>query len=65
MILLDTNVMFEPLRNTPDQRVIAWLDAQPLETLFLCAVTVAELRFGVACLPAGRRRNGLIEQLES
>jgi predicted nucleic acid-binding protein len=44
--------------------VVAWLDAQPAETLFLSVVTVAELRLGVARLPAGRRRNGLIEQLE-
>ena len=65
MILLDTNVVSEPLRAAPEPRVVAWLDAQPLETLFLSVVTVAELRFGVARLPAGRRRNGLIEQLES
>ena len=65
MILLDTNVIFEPLRTAPDPRVVAWLDAQALETLFLSVVTVAELRFGIARLPAGRRRNGLIGQLES
>jgi len=65
MILLDTNVISEPLRTAPDPRVVAWLDAQPLETLFLSVVTVAELRFGIARLPAGRRRNGLIGQLES
>jgi predicted nucleic acid-binding protein len=64
MILLDTNVISEPLRAAPDARVVAWLDAQPVETLFLSVVTVAELRLGVARLPAGRRRNGLIEQLE-
>ena len=64
MILLDTNVISEPLRAQPDARVVAWLDAQPLETLFLSVVTVAELRFGVARLPVGRRRNSLIEQLE-
>ncbi len=64
MILLDTNVISEPLRAAPDPRVVAWLDAQPLETLFLSVITVAELRFGMARLPAGRRRNGLIEHLE-
>ena len=41
MKLLDTNLVSEPLRAAPDARVIAWLDAQPLETLFLSAVTVA------------------------
>jgi hypothetical protein len=65
MILIDTNVIFEPLRATPHPQVVAWLDAQPVDTLFLSVVTVAELRLGVARLPAGRRRNGLIEQLES
>ena len=51
MILLDTNVVSEPLRPVPDPRVIEWIDAQPLETLFLSAITVAELRAGVALLP--------------
>lgn len=65
MILIDTNVISEPLRAVPNTQVVAWLDAQPLDTLFLSVVTVAELRLGVARLPAGRRRNGLTEQLES
>ncbi|MEP7101485.1 MAG: type II toxin-antitoxin system VapC family toxin [Burkholderiales bacterium] len=65
MILLDTNVVSEPLRLGPDTRVIAWIDAQPLETLFLSAITVAELRAGVALLPAGKRRAGLQESLET
>ena len=65
MILLDTNVVSEPLRAAPDARVIEWIDAQPLETLFLSAITVAELRAGVALLPAGKRRTGLRESLET
>lgn len=64
MILLDTNVLSEPLRQAPEARVIAWIDAQPMETLFLSAITVAELRSGVALLPAGKRRTGLQENLE-
>lgn len=64
MILLDTNVVSEPLRPAPEARVIAWLDAQPLETLYLSAMTVAELRAGVALLPMGKRRNVLQELLE-
>ncbi len=65
MILLDTNVVSEPLRPAPDARVIAWIDAQPLETLFLSAITVAELRAGVALLPAGKRRSALQHSLET
>lgn len=64
MILLDTNVVSEPLRPTPEAHVVEWIDAQPLETLFLSAVTVAELRAGVALLPRGKRRTGLQESLE-
>lgn len=64
MILLDTNVISEPLRRAPDARVVAWIDAQPLETLYLSAITVAELRTGVALLPAGKRREELHESLE-
>ena len=65
MILLDTNVVSEPLRPAPDTRVVEWIDAQALETLFLSAITVAELRAGVALLPAGKRRTGLQESLET
>lgn len=65
MILLDTNVVSEPLRQAPDARVIAWIDAQALDTLFLSAITVAELRAGVALLPAGKRRAALHTSLET
>ncbi len=64
MILLDTNVVSEPMRVQPDARVLAWMDAQPLETLFLSAITVAELRTGVALLPHGKRQDSLRADLE-
>lgn len=64
MIVLDTNVVSEPLRQAPEARVIEWIDAQALETLYLSAITVAELRFGMASLPAGKRRDRLQESLE-
>ena len=65
MILLDTNVVSEPLRPAPDARVTQWIDAQALETLFLSAITVAELRAGLALLPAGKRSAGLQTSLET
>ena len=65
MILLDTNVISEPLRRAPDPRVVAWIDAQPLETLHLSAISVAELRAGVALAPDGKRRAALHERLET
>lgn len=64
MILLDTNVLSEPLRLAPEARVIEWIDAQAMDTLYLSAVTVAEIRAGVALLPAGKRRTALQENLE-
>ena len=51
MIVLDTNVISEPLRQVPENRVTEWIDAQVLETLYLSAITVAEVRFGLASLP--------------
>ncbi len=64
MILLDTNVISAPLCLEPEPGVIEWIDAQALETLYLSAITVAELRSGIALLPAGKRRTGLLESLE-
>ena len=65
MIVLDTSVIGEPLRKAPEPRVVAWIDAQTLETLYLTAVTVGELRYGIAAMPASRRRDLLAEQLET
>ncbi|MBZ9908621.1 type II toxin-antitoxin system VapC family toxin [Mesorhizobium sp. BR115XR7A] len=64
MILMDTSVMSEPWRPAPDPRVIAWIDVQAVETLYLSAVTVAELRFGIAAMPSGKRRTILHDRLE-
>ena len=64
MILLDTNVLSEPLRSRPDPQVVAWLDAQESRTLYLTTVTVDEIRFGIAVLPAGKRREILDERFE-
>ena len=64
MILVDTNVISELWRIAPDPGVLAWVDAQAIETLYLSAVTVAELRFGVASMPQGRRRSVYHERLE-
>ncbi|WP_322026489.1 type II toxin-antitoxin system VapC family toxin [Burkholderia sp. BCC1977] len=64
MILVDTNVISEPLRREPSVAVIEWLDAQNVETLFLAAISLAEMRFGVAALPEGRRRDWLHQSIE-
>jgi predicted nucleic acid-binding protein len=48
----------------PDERVLAWIDAQAVETLYLSAITVAELRFGIAAMPEGRKRKTPDHRLE-
>jgi predicted nucleic acid-binding protein len=64
MILVDTNVISEAWRPTPAAEVIAWLDHQALDTLFLSAITVAELRYGVGIMPLGKRKQVLERRLE-
>lgn len=64
MILIDTNVISELWKAEPNPDVLAWIDAQTVETLYLSAVTVAELRFGLATLPEGKRRTIYQERLE-
>ena len=64
MILLDTNVVSEPLKSSGDINVLAWIDAQIIETLYLSTISLAELRFGIAVLPDGKRRETLHSSLE-
>lgn len=59
MIILDTNVVSEPLRPAPDTNVLAWLDQQDIATMYLTTITLAELRHGIAALPDGKRRRQL------
>ena len=56
MILLDTNVVSELMRKSPDPAVEAWAANHPVEDLFFSAVGEAELRYGAAIMPAGCRR---------
>lgn len=64
MIILDTNVVSEPLRPRPARAVVEWLDAQAIETLYLTSINLAEVRYGIAVLPAGRRRTMLRDRFE-
>lgn len=65
MILIDTNVISELWRAVPDPAVLAWVDAQAIETFCLSAITVAELRYGLAAMPKGKRRLVYQQRLES
>lgn len=57
--LLDTNVLSELLRAKPSPVVLAWFASRPPESLFVSAITQAEMMLGVRLLPAGRRRVAL------
>lgn len=57
MVVLDTNVVSEIIRVRSDPRVEYWLARQDRASVYITAITEAELRFGAAILPAGRRRD--------
>jgi predicted nucleic acid-binding protein len=64
MIVLDTNVVSEAMKPEPHPSVRAWLNDQADATLYLSSVTLAELLFGIAALPAGRRKDRLTQTLD-
>jgi predicted nucleic acid-binding protein len=64
MIVLDTNVISEAMKPEPNPVVRTWLNEQVAETLYLTSVTLAEVLFGIAVLPVGRRRNTLTSALD-
>jgi len=59
MIIIDTNVISELLRPTPEPAVEAWLGEQDGLSIYLTAISEAELRYGVAIMISGKRRDGL------
>ena len=64
MIALDTNVLSELMRSTPDPAVISWLDRQPPESVWTTSVTLFEIGFGIEQMDGGRRRHTLEEKFE-
>jgi predicted nucleic acid-binding protein len=59
VIILDTNVVSQGFRAKPHMAVRLWMDAQPPDTLFLCAPVLAEIRFGIARLEPGPQQDRL------
>jgi toxin FitB len=57
--LLDTNILSELRRPKPERKVLTFIAAQPLELLYISAVTLAEIRFGIEVLPDVARRSEL------
>ena len=62
--LLDTCVLSEPARKTPDPRVVQWLADQAEEELFISVLTLGELWKGAALLPDGRKRRQILLWLQ-
>ena len=59
MIVLDTNVLSEPMKERPSSRVLAWLTQVDEDQVFVSVVTITELRYGVERLATGKRRERL------
>jgi predicted nucleic acid-binding protein len=64
MVLLDTNVISEIIRERPDPAVLTWLRAHPREEFWTSSVVVAELLSGIDLMPAGRKQRALREAVE-
>jgi predicted nucleic acid-binding protein len=64
VIILDTNVVSEPMKSDGDRDVQAWLDEQIAETLYLTSISLSELLLGVDMLPDGKRKAGLAAALQ-
>lgn len=65
MILLDTNILSELMRAAPEAAVEQWLADQPVASVFISAITEAELRYGLALMPPGKRRSALAVEIEN
>ncbi|MHA6645705.1 PIN domain-containing protein [Mesorhizobium sp. A623] len=62
-LLLDTNVLSEVTRPSPDARVLEWLGGLDEDRSFISVVSIAEIRRGVALMDKGRKRDALTEWL--
>jgi predicted nucleic acid-binding protein len=65
VIVLDTNVISEPVKPLPDPLVVAWLDGQPKEALYLCAPVLVEVLLGITLLPDGKRKRGMTTAMQA
>ncbi len=64
MIIVDTNVVSEAMKQAPSPAVIKWLNKQDSLMLYLCTITIGEICYGMGVLPAGKRRNALQKSFE-
>lgn len=64
MIILDTNVLSALMQHQPDPVVVAWLDLQPAQSIWISSVTLFEARYGLELMASGQRKAGLQERFE-
>lgn len=64
MIVLDTNVLSALMRQSPEAKIVDWLDRQPRTSVWTTSVTVLEIRFGLQILATGKRRTSLLQAFE-
>ena len=64
MIVVDTNIVSEPLKPLPNEAVLRWLSRQAYASLYVTTTSLAELLAGVEKLPDGRRKERLRESLQ-
>jgi hypothetical protein len=65
LIVLDANVISEPVKPLADAVVVVWLDRQPKETLYLCAPVLMEVLLSIALLPEGKRKRGMMTAVQA
>lgn len=59
MIVLDTNVISALMQSQPEPKVVEWLNKQPFDSVWTTSIVVFEIRFGLACMPEGKKRRVL------
>ena len=64
MIILDTDVISALMRSHPEQPVVQWLDTQPQSSVWISAITVMEVRYGLEIMPTGHRREAMTKSFE-
>lgn len=64
MIILDTNVLSALMQAKPDPQVVAWLDAQPGESIWTTVVSVFEIRYGLSAMAKGKKQKALQEAFD-
>jgi predicted nucleic acid-binding protein len=61
--LLDTNILSELRRPRPEKKLVAFIEGQPLDLLYVSSVTLAEIRFGIELVGSATRRGELNDWL--